>query len=104
MIFDDFLCDYKGALSEEFNRRQQRLTVGPVDQVALCDGAFCLSIFPTGGVVLLWLLGLIGRSSSVDGFGRDVLLLLGSFVMMIIIVVAVTLRMCRYLCCCACVC
>ena len=50
-------------MSEEFNRRQRR-TVGPVDQVALCDGAFCLSIFPTGGVVLLWLLGLIGRPSS----------------------------------------
>lgn len=56
MIFEDFLCDYyKGALSEEFNRRQRR-TVGPVDQVALCDGAFCLSIFPTGVVLLWWLL------------------------------------------------
>ena len=55
--------------------------MGPVDQVALCDGAFCLSIFRTGVVLLwwlldAWLLGLIGRPSSGDGFGREVLLLL----------------------------
>lgn len=55
--------------------------MGPVDQVALCDGAFCLSIFRTGVVLLwwlldAWLLGLIGRPSSGNGFGREVLLLL----------------------------
>ena len=46
--------------------------MGPVDQVALCDGAFCLSIFPTGVVLLWWLLD----AWLVVGIDREVLLLL----------------------------